>query len=178
MCVTKARWLMKKLSPGVLKVIAGTVIVAVLIIAAVLIFRGSPALIQLNSSSMTDWRLGAQVEGIDSAEDGAKAQISQFAWFEDADGSCGLERSGSTRYYMEDHAGSFCVTGFESSAREYALLGIRVGDDELEAKTQLLKKGYSITGGGLNTCTASRGEVTIKLGFDSGVVTQIAAFIK
>lgn len=170
---------MRKLSPNVMKVVAGAVIVAVIVIAAVLVFRGTPALIQLNSSSMTDWRLGAQVDAISSAEDGAKAQISQFAWFEDEDGACGLESSsGETRYYMSSYTGQFSVTGFESSAREYALLGIRVGDDELEAKTQLLKKGYSMAGGGLNTCTAVRGEVTIVLGFDSGAVTKISAFIK
>lgn len=169
---------MKKISPNVLKVIIGAVIVAALIIAVVFLLRGTPALIQLNSGSMTDWRLGAQVDGISSAEDGKSAQISQFSWFEDADGACGLaSNSGETRYYMGSHTGSFCVIGFESTAREYALLGIRVGDDELDAKTRLLEKGYSVQGGGFNTCTASRGDVTVVLGFDRGLVTKIAAFI-
>lgn len=169
---------MKKLSPNTLKIIIGTAVVAIAVVAAVLILRGTPELIQLNSSSMTDWRLGASIEGISSREDGASAQIPQFSWFEEPDGDCGLESSSGTAwYYMGNYAGSYCVTGFASTAREYSLLGIRVGDDELGAKTELLDRGYSMTGGGFDTCTAVRGNITVELGFRSGAVTQIAAYL-
>lgn len=158
--------------------IAAVIIIVILIV--VLKIFGTGEITVLNSKSITDWKLGGSVDGISSAKDGPDADCAPFVWF-DEDGKTGLRNSEGTCYYMSKYpmtnAGKFCVTGFVSSEKVYSIMGIRVGDSELEAKNLLLDSSYSIVGGGLNSVRAEFGCVTIELLFEHGTVIQVAAYI-
>lgn len=160
--------------------VIAAVIIAVIVFAMFKIF-GTGEITVLNSNSITDWKLGGTVEGISCAEDGENADYSPFEWFENEDGTMGLCSDDGTCYYMSKYplkaAGKFCVTGFVSRENVYTVMGVRVGDDELEAKTLLLDKGFSVTAGGLNSVRAVSGCVTIELLFEHGTVIQVAAYI-
>ena len=56
-------------------------------------------------------------------------------------------------------------------------MGIRVGGDELDAKTVLLDDNFKMVGGGLNSCRAVKGNITVELSFEHGIVTNIAAYL-
>ncbi|MDO4816415.1 MAG: hypothetical protein Q4A83_07440 [Bacillota bacterium] len=161
----------------------GVISAVIIIIALIIVFKifGTGELTMFNSKSITDWKLGGSVEGISSPEDGESADCSPFVWF-DEDGKTGLRNEDTgTCYYMSKYpltnAGKFCVTGFESPERVYSIMGIRVGDSELDAKTLLLDSGYSVVGGGLNSMRAVNGCITIELLFEHGSVIRIAAYI-
>lgn len=160
------------------------ILLIVIVIAAVLTvlgmsLYGSFEIIQFNSNSITDWRLDGSVEGISSPEEGERADIPGFFWFEDEDGSMGLQASDGTRYYMDyypnDSLGRFHVVGFGSSEKVYSVLDIRVGDSITDATSQLMGCGYSMDGGGLNICKATKGHITVIISFEHGYVTHIEA---
>ena len=160
------------------------ILLIVILIAAVLTvlgmsLYGSFEIIQFNSNSITDWRLDGSVEGISSPEEGERADIPGFFWFEDEDGSMGLQASDGTRYYMgyypNDSLGRFHVVGFGSSEKVYSVLDIRVGDSITDATTQLMNCGYSMDGGGLNICKATKGHISVIISFEHGYVTHIEA---
>ena len=69
------------------------------------------------------------------------------------------------------------MVGFSSAEKSYSVLGIRVGDDELDAKTSLLDARYKMADGGFNSCRAEKGRVSIELTFEHGKVTNVAAFL-
>ncbi len=161
----------------------GAIAAVIIIVVLIIVFRifGTGELTLLNSNSITDWKLGGTVKGISSLEDGRTADCSPFVWFEE-DGKAGLRNEGTgTCYYMSKYptsnAGKFCVTGFVSSEKVYSIMGVRVGDSELDAKNELLDSGFRITGGGLNSVRAVLGSVTIELLFEHGTVIQVAAYI-
>lgn len=161
------------------------IIIAVLLIAVlavVFFWYGSIQLAQFNANSMLEWKLGGTVVGIDGPGTGFDASVAQFEWFEDGQGRMGLKSTRSSTYYFmgrrpDAGLGKFCVTGFATNEEEYSVLGIRVGDDELEAKTKLLDAGYSIDSGTLTSCQATNGRIGIILVFERGFVTQIEAHI-
>ncbi len=142
---------------------------------------GSFEIIGFNSGSITDWRLGGKVDGIDSASDGKNVDIRGFEWFE-LNGEVGLVDSDGTRYYMgnypADAIGGFRIVGFSTTEKVYSVLSIRIGDDINDATMLLMDKGYSMDGGGLNKCRAVNGHVTVILYFEHGVVTRIEARLK
>lgn len=161
----------------------GVISAVIIIIALIIVFKilGAGEITMLNSKSITDWKMGGSVEGISSPSDGKSVDYSPFVWF-DENGKTGLRNEGTgTCYYMSKYpmsnAGKFCVTGFESSENVYSIMGIRVGDSELDAKNQLLDSGYSFIGGGLNSMRAVNGCITIELLFEHGTVIRIAAYI-
>ena len=133
---------------------------------------------QLNSHSLMDWRLGGSIDSVHGAQDAMVYDETHYEWFSDDDGEGISSKGTDTRYYLGERFGSYRVLGFSSSEDYYSVLGIRVGDDELDAKTKLLNSGYSMLGGGFNSCRAHRGCVTVELNFEHGVVTNIAAYIK
>lgn len=160
-------------------VIFAVILIAVFLIVSAIIGAGEITL--LNSKSLTDWKLGGTVEGISSPEEGEAAVIIPYRWF-DEDGKMGLrnEATGTTYYmgkYPSSTAGKFCVTGFVSAEKAYSILGIRTGTPEEDAKSILLRNGYVLVAGGMNSCRAERGNVTIELLFQHGSVIRISAFI-
>jgi len=168
------RWLLEKkyFKYGVI----AAVIIVILLIVLLKVF-GAGEITLLNSKSITDWKIGGTVIGITSPEEGEYADYKGFEWFSE-DGKMGLRSDNGTCYYMSYYpANKFCVTGFVTSEKVYSILGIRVGDDELEAKNILLDMGFSVTAGGLNSVRAVKGCVTVELRFSHGSVTQVSAFI-
>lgn len=152
------------------------------VLAVVLFWYGSIQISEFNASSMLEWRLGGTVIGIDGPGTGIDAVIAQFEWFEDGNGNMGLKSTRSATYYFmgrrpDAGLGKFCVTGFTTNEEEYSVLGIRVGMDELEAKTVLFNAGYSIDNGALDRCQAKNGRISVILAFERGRVTQIEAHL-
>ena len=158
-----------------------TVIAAAFILALLLAWFSVAELALLNTHSIMDWRLGGCVDGIRSPEDAASYDDEHYGWFEDSVGEGIASLEADTKYYLGRYPdaglGGYRVTGFSSSEKYYSVMGIRVGDDELEAKTSLLDYNFKMTGGGFNTCRAVKGDITVVLSFEHGVVTNIAAYL-
>ena len=161
-------------------IIAAVVIAAA---AAIILSRvGVPELTQFNSASMMDWKLGGKIEGIESINDAHSYDPEHFEYFTD-DNGCGLKIVNSnTRYYLgyypRGNIDECRIVGFSTTEKSYSVMGIRIGDDELEAKTSLLDYGYSLKGGGYNSCHASNGRLSVFLSFEHGTVTGVAAYLR
>lgn len=161
-------------------IIAAVVIAAA---AAIILSRvGVPELTQFNSASMMDWKLGGKIEGLESIKDARSYDPEHFEYFTD-DNGCGLKIVNSnTRYYLgyypRGNIDECRIVGFSTTEKSYSVMGIRTGDDELEAKTSLLDYGYSLKGGGYNSCRAYNGRISVFLSFEHGTVTGVAAFLK
>ena len=161
-------------------IIAAAVIAVVL--AVIFFWYGSVEISRFNSRSMLEWTLGGTVVGIDGPGTGIDATVAQFEWFEDDRGRMGLKSTKTSTYYFmgrrpDAGLGKFCVTGFATNDDGYSVLGIRIGTDELTAKTILLDEGYSIDSGALDLCQAQRGRISIILAFAHGRVSQIEAHL-
>lgn len=172
---------LKKIPKKTIKLTAVAVLAAALVLALVFSWFGTIELAQFNSRSLMDWRLGSSIDYVRSAEDAKAYDEEHYRWFSDERGSGIAAVDTDTRYYLGEHPdsglGAYKVVGFSSSEKYYSVLGIRVGDDELDAKTVLLDSGYTMQGGGFNSCRAHRGQVTVELSFEHGVVTGIAAYL-
>ena len=163
-------------------IIAGSVLFVILAVAFVLaIWAGTAELDQFNNHSIMDWSLGKKIDGIDSPEAAKAYDNAHFEWFEDSFGSGIRNVSTNAHYYLDKFPdtdiGAYCLTGFSSNDRSYSVLGIRIGSDELEARTILLDNGYRMQGGAVNSCTAVKGDVTVILSFDHGSVAGIGAYL-
>ena len=161
-------------------VIAAVIIIAVFLIISAIF--GAGEITMFNSKSITDWKLGGNIIGISSPEDGQYANFKDFAWF-DEDGRCGMRNNETgTTYYLEkyptERAGKFCVTEFVTTDQAYSILGIRVGDSELDARALLLDYGYTFVAGGFNSFRAVNGSITVELFCQHGDVIKIDAYIK
>lgn len=172
---------LKRISPGKLKLAIIALIVLIAILALIFTWFGTFELFQFNTRSLTDWRLGGSIDYIGSADDAKQYDEDGFEWFSDENGEGIVQSDTGTRYYLGKHPdsglGSYGVVGFSSSEKYYSVLGIRVGDDELDAKTELLDSNYTMVSGGFNSCRAKKGRVTIELNFEHGKVTNIAAYL-
>ena len=133
---------------------------------------------QINNHSLTDWHLGGKIDGVNSAEDAENEPLKHFSWFDDGKASGFVSQDGKTKYYLGRHFGKYCVIGFESSDTRYNVLGLRVGDAQIDAETALLEYGYRISEGGLNKCVAGKGKVQIQLSFDDGEIAAISVRLK
>ena len=164
----------KRISKKTLKLAIIILLAAAVLLSVVFTWFGTFELAQFNTRSLTDWRLGGSIDYIRSADD-----AKQY----DADGRGeGIMQAGTdTRYYLGKHPdsglGGYGVVGFSSAEKSYSVLGIRVGDDELDAKTSLLDARYKMADGGFNSCRAEKGRVSIELTFEHGKVTNVAAFL-
>lgn len=171
----------KRIPPKTLKLGIAAVITAAIILALLLSWFGGGELALFNSHSMLDWRLGSSIDNIRSPEDAKCYDTQHYDWFEDSIGEGIASLGTDTKYYLGKHPdaglGGYKVIGFSSSEKYYSVMGIRVGDDELEAKTALLDHNFKMTGGGFNTCRAVKGNITVSLSFEHGVVTNIAAYL-
>lgn len=162
-----------------------TALIALLVLALVLVLAfswlGTIELAQLNTRSLMDWRLGGTIDYIRSADDAKLYDEDGYEWFTDERGEGIVQTQTDTRYYLGKHPdsglGSYGVIGFSSPEKYYSVLGIRVGDDELDAKTVLLNAKYKMVNGGFNSCRAEKGRVGIELSFEHGKVTSIAAYL-
>ena len=172
---------LKRLPRKTLRTVIAAVIAAAFILALLLAWFSVAELALLNTHSIMDWRLGGCVDGIRSPEDAASYDDEHYGWFEDSVGEGIASLEADTKYYLGRYPdaglGGYRVTGFSSSEKYYSVMGIRVGDDELEAKTSLLDYNFKMTGGGFNTCRAVKGDITVVLSFEHGVVTNIAAYL-
>lgn len=170
---------LKRIPPKTLRLAICAVVAAALILALLLSWLGGGELALFNSHSMLDWRLGGSIEHVRSPEDAKCYDEEHYEWFSDADGEGIASLGTDTKYYLGKHPdaglGGYKVIGFSSSEKYYSVMGIRVGDDELEAKTTLLDYNFKMAGGGFNTCRAVKGNITVTLSFEHGVVTNIAA---
>ena len=168
---------MKKLSKKTLILAILAVAIAAVAILLIVSATGVSERTQFNSRSLMDWHLGSSIDSVKSAEDAHSYDTAHYKWFSDEKGE-GLKVIGSdTKYYLSDALGGYKVTGFASSEENYSVMGIRVGSDELESKKLLMDAQYVVVGGGLNSCRAEKGCVTIELFFEHGSVTEISAFI-
>ena len=172
---------LKQIPKKTIKLAVIIILAAALVLALVFSWFGTIELAQFNSRSLMDWRLGSSIDCVRSLDDAKAYDEGRYRWFSDERGS-GISAKGTdTRYYLGSHPdsglGGYKVIGFSSSEKYYSVLGIRVGDDELDAKTTLLDSGYTMRGGGFNSCRAHRGQVTIELSFEHGLVTNIAAYL-
>lgn len=162
-----------------------TALIALLVLALVLVLAfswlGTIELAQLNTRSLMDWRLGGTIDYIRSADDAKLYDEDGYEWFTDERGEGIMQADTNTRYYLGKHPdsgiGSYGVIGFSSSEKYYSVLGIRVGDDELDAKTELLNSKYKMANGGFNSCRAEKGRIAIELSFEHGKVTSLAVFL-
>ncbi len=167
------------------KILLIAIIALAVVGAAVLIFiskAGVPELARFNAHSIMDWKLGDEISGISSIEDAKAYDTRHFEYFTD-DNGCGIKNlSSNTRYYLgaypQSDSDSCRIIGFSTTETYYSVMGVGVGDDELDAKTLLLESGYSLNGGGYNSCRAIDGAVHVYMSFESGTVTGIAAFLK
>ena len=152
----------KRISKKTLKLAIIILLAAAVLLGAAFTWFGTFELAQFNTRSLTDWRLGGSIDYIRSADDVMQADT-------------------DTRYYLGKHPdsglGGYGVIGFSSAEKSYSVLGIRVGDDELDAKTALLDARYKMADGGFNSCRAEKGRVSIELTFEHGKVTNVAAFL-
>ncbi len=172
---------LKRIPKKILRLGIAAIVIIALSLTLLLSWFGSGELVQFNAHSLLDWRLGSSVDGIRSADDAKMYDDEHYDWFENDRGEGIVSVDSDTRYYFGKHPdaglGGYKVIGFSSSEKYYSVMGVRVGDDELEAKTTLLNSSYKISGGGFNTCRAVNGNVTIVLSFEHGVVTNIAAYL-
>lgn len=162
-------------------------LIKILILAAIIVAigtvlylksAGTAELTLYNSRSMMDWKLGGEIAGVASEEDAMTYDTEHFEYFTDKNGSGIKSTSSNTRYYLGSYRDSYRVIGFSTTADYYSVMGIRIDDSELDAKTLLLNSGYSMNGGGLDYCRASDGRITVYLDFEHGIVTGMAAFLK
>lgn len=171
----------KRIPPKILRLGIAAVIIAVVILALLASWTGFGELSSFNSHSMMDWRLGGSIKYVRSPDDAKVFDEDHYAWFEDAQGEGIVAVGTDTKYYLGKHPdaslGGYKVIGFSSSEKYYSVMGIRVGDDELDAKTILLDDNFKMSGGGLNTCRAVKGNITVVLNFEHGIVTNIAAYL-
>ncbi|MGM9575179.1 MAG: hypothetical protein ACI3VE_04655 [Oscillospiraceae bacterium] len=172
---------LKRIPRKTLRIGIAALIAAALVLTLLLSWFDAGELTLLNTHSMMDWRLGGSIDGIRSPEDAKNYDDEHYDWFEDSVGEGIASLDANTKYYLGRHPdagfGGYRVIGFSSSEKYYSVMGIRVGDDELEAKTALLNYNFKMTGGGFNTCRAVKGDVTVALSFEHGVVTNIAAYL-
>lgn len=172
---------LKQIPKRTIKLAVMIVLAAAVVLALIFSWFGTIELVQFNSRSLMDWRLGSSIEYVRSLDDAKTYDEDHYQWFSDERGSGISAKSTDTRYYLGSHPdsglGGYKVIGFSSSEKYYSVLGIRVGDDELDAKTTLLDSGYTMQGGGFNSCRAHRGQVTIELNFEHGIVTNISAYL-
>lgn len=166
----------KTLRIGIISLIA-----LILVLTLIFSWFGTFELAKFNARSLTDWRLGGSVSLVRNAEDAKDYDRDGYEWFSDDDGEGIQSTDSNTRYYLGKHPdaglGGYKVIGFYSGEKYYSVLGIRVGDDELEAKSTLLDLNYKLAGGGFNSCRAEKGRVTVELGFEHGKVTTVAAYL-
>lgn len=159
--------------------IAAAAVIALILVLAFSAF-GVDELTQFNSRSMMDWRLGGSIDGVRSTADAEEYDTEHFEFFTAENGE-GISPVGTdTRYFLGSSAttiGRYRVTGFSSSESTYSVLGIRVGDDELDSKTELLDLGYKMNGGGHNECIAVKGHIVVVLKYEHGFVTNIGAYL-
>ena len=171
----------KRIQKKTLKIAIIALLVLALVLALAFSWFGTIELAQLNTRSLMDWRLGGSISFIRNAEDAQQYDEDGYEWFTDERGEGIMQADTNTRYYLGKHPdsgiGSYGVIGFSSSEKYYSVLGIRVGDDELDAKTLLLNAKYKITSGGFNACRAEKGRDAIELSFEHGVVTNVAAYL-
>lgn len=164
-----------------LKISLIVLVALALVLTLVFSWFGTIELAQFNSRSLTDWRLGGSINFIRSADDAKQYNEDGYEWFSDERGEGIVQSDTDTRYYLGKHPdsgiGGYGVIGFSSSEKYYSVLGIRVGDDELDAKTELLDSKYKMTSGGFNSCRAEKGRVSIELTFEHGKVTNVAAYL-
>ena len=170
-----------------MKCMKAKALIKILILAAIIVAigtvlylksAGTAELTLYNSRSMMDWKLGGEIMGIASEEDAMAYDHEHFEYFTDANGSGIKSISSNTRYYLGSYRDSYRVIGFSTTADYYSVMGIRVDDSELDAKSLLLNSGYSMNGGGLDYCRAIDGKITVYLDFEHGIVTGMAAFLK
>lgn len=168
---------MKKLSGKTLTVLITVVVIAVAAVVFAASVTGFAERTQFNTHSLMDWNLGSSIKSVSSAEDARSYDTSHYIWFSDKKGE-GLKVIGSdTKYYLGSSLGGYRVIGFVSSEENYSVMGIRAGDDELEAKQLLMDAQYVLMGGGLNSCRAEKGCIAIELTFEHGSVTTVSAFL-
>ncbi len=171
----------KRIQKKTLKIAIIAALVLALVLALAFSWFGTIELAQLNTRSLMDWRLGSSISFIRNAEDAQQYDEDGYEWFTDSRGEGIVQADTDTRYYLGKHPdsglGSYGVIGFSSTEKYYSVLGIRVGDDELDAKTLLLNAKYRITDGGFNSCRAEKGRIAIELGFERGEVTRVAVYL-
>ena len=171
----------KRIPKKTLKIAIIAIVALALILVLAFSWFGTIELAQLNTRSLTDWRLGGSISFIRSADDAKQYDEDGHEWFSDERGEGIMQADTDTRYYLGKHPdsglGGYGVVGFSSSEKYYSVLGIRVGDDELDAKTELLDSRYKMVSGGFNSCRAEKGRVAIELSFEHGKVTNIAAYL-
>lgn len=171
----------KRIPPKILRLGIAAVIIAVIILTLLASWTGFGELASFNSHSMMDWQLGGSIEYVRSPEDAKVFDEEHYEWFEDDKGKGIVGIGTDTKYYLGRHPdaelGSYKVVGFSSSEKYYSVMGIRVGGDELDAKTVLLDDNFKMAGGGLNSCRAVKGNITVELSFEHGIVTNIAAYL-
>ncbi len=162
-----------------ISIIAAAVLAIVLILA--FSWFGTIELARFNARSLMDWSLGGSISFVSSADDAKQYDEDGYEWFTDERGEGIVQTDTDTRYYLGRHPdsgiGSYGVIGFSSDEKYYSVLGIRVGDDELDAKTVLLNAKYKMISGAFNSCRAENGRITIELSFEHGKVTKLAAFL-
>lgn len=171
----------KRIPKKTLKIAIIAIVALALILVLASSWFGTIELAQMNTRSLTDWRLGGSISFIRSADDAKQYDEDGYEWFSDERGEGIMQADTDTRYYLGKHPdsglGGYGVVGFSSSEKYYSVLGIRVGDDELDAKTVLLDSRYKMVSGGFNSCRAEKGRVAIELSFEHGKVTNIAAYL-
>ena len=171
----------KRISKKTLKLAIIILLAAAVLLSVVFTWFGTFELAQFNTRSLTDWRLGGSIDYIRSADDAKQYDADGFEWFSDERGEGIMQADTDTRYYLGKHPdsglGGYGVIGFSSAEKSYSVLGIRVGDDELDAKTALLNARYKMADGGFNSCRVEKGRVSIELTFEHGKVTNVAAFL-
>ena len=153
----------KRISKKTLKLAIIILLAAAVLLSAAFTWFGTFELAQFNTRSLTDWRLGGSIDYIRSADDAKQYDADGFEWFSDERGEGIMQADTDTRYYLGKHPdsglGGYGVIGFSSAEKSYSVLGIRVGDDELDAKTALLDARYKMADGGFNSCRAEKGRV-------------------
>ncbi len=163
---------------SVIKII---IFVAIVVAVGVYLYirsAGTAEITLYNSRSMMDWKLGGEINGIFHEDDAMTYDPEHFEFFCDVNGSGIKSIATGSRYYLDYYRGAYRVVGFSTTADYYSVMGIRIGDTELDATALLLNSGYSMNGGGLDYCRAIDGKITVYLDFEHGIVTGMAAFLK
>lgn len=173
---------LKKIPKKTLRIVLILLLAAAVVLVLCLSWYGTVELASFNARSLTDWRLGSSIDYIRNEEDAKYYDDIHYDWFSDELGQGIVLVGTDTKYYLGNYPdsgfGKYRVIGFSSSEEYYSILGIRVGDDELSAKTALLDSNYTMFGGGFNTCSARCGNISVVLDFERGTVTNISVFLE
>lgn len=159
------------------KLILPAVCLVLLIVLIALLVYGSGTT-RFNRYSVTDFELGEKLEGVDS-DDALKAYSKDgLKYFSDETG-IGIENAdGTARYYVERQLGGYIVSALRTSVEGHSVMSVGIGDNELDAKTLLLRNGFHMKAGGYNSCRALYRNVYVEYRFSRGVVYELAASIK